>query len=78
MHLGDLELAARVMGTSDASLERFPIRYAASDRGPIERFRRTLAERLSPEALERLRREGAELTLEEAVLRVGAFHPPSA
>ena len=39
------------------------------------RFRRAIAERLPPEALERLRREGAELTLEEAILRVISFQP---
>jgi predicted ATPase/tRNA A-37 threonylcarbamoyl transferase component Bud32 len=75
MHLGDPELAARVMGAADASLERLPIRYMASDRGPMERFRRAIAELLPPEQLERLRREGAGLTLEEAMLRVVAFHP---
>ncbi|MGZ3480326.1 MAG: protein kinase domain-containing protein [Myxococcaceae bacterium] len=73
MHLGEPELAARLMGAADASLERFPIQYGASDRGPIERFRRAIAEQLPPERLARLRREGAGLTLEEAMLRVSAF-----
>jgi predicted ATPase/tRNA A-37 threonylcarbamoyl transferase component Bud32 len=73
MHLGDPELAAQVMGAADASLERFPMHYSASDRAAIERFRRALGERLPPERLERLRREGARLTLEEAMLRVLAF-----
>jgi hypothetical protein len=76
MHLGDPELAARVMGAADASLERYPIKYGASDRGPMERFRRAIAERLPPERLGRLSREGARLTLEEAMLRVVAFRPP--
>ena len=75
MHLGDPELAARVMGAADASLERFPIQYGASDRGPLERFRRAIAEQFLPEQLGRLRREGARLTLEEAMLRVAAFRP---
>jgi len=75
MRLGDPELAARVMGAADASLERFPIHYSTSDREPIERFRRAIAERVPPERLQRLRREGAGLTLEEAMLRVVAFHP---
>jgi tetratricopeptide (TPR) repeat protein len=75
MYLGDPELAARLMGTAAASLERFPIHYTASDREPIERFRRAIAERLPLERLERLRREGAGLTLEEAILRVVAFRP---
>jgi hypothetical protein len=77
MYLGDPELAARVMGAADASLERFPIHYGASDRGPIERFRQAIAGQLSPERLERLRREGAALTLDEAMLRVVAFQPSS-
>jgi hypothetical protein len=76
MHLGDPELAARVMGAADASLDRLPIHAMASDRGPTERFRRAIAEQIPSEQLERLRREGAALTLEEAMLRVVAF-PPS-
>jgi hypothetical protein len=70
-----LPLAEQMVDALEAAHARFPIHYSASDREPIERFRRAIAERLPPEALERLRREGAALTLEEAMLRVVAFHP---
>jgi predicted ATPase/tRNA A-37 threonylcarbamoyl transferase component Bud32 len=75
MHLGDPELAACVIGAADASLEIFPIQSMASDRGPTERFRRAIAKQVPSELLERLRQEGAGLTLEEAVLRLLAYHP---
>jgi predicted ATPase/tRNA A-37 threonylcarbamoyl transferase component Bud32/tetratricopeptide (TPR) repeat protein len=78
MHLGDPELAARVMGAADALLDSLPIHAMASDRGPTERFRRAIADRIPSELLERLRREGAALTLEEAMLRVVAFPPSTA
>ncbi len=64
------------MGAADASLERLPIQFMASDRGPTERFRRAIAKQVPSELLERLRQEGAGLTLEEAVLQLLAY-PPS-
>jgi predicted ATPase len=76
MHLGDPELAARVMGTADTLLKGFPSKFMASDRGPTERFRRAIAKQVPSELLERLRKEGAGLSLEETVLRLLAY-PPS-
>ncbi len=75
MHLGDPDLAARLMGAVEASFDELPVQYYAPDRKPMDRFRHSIAEKLPPERLQRLRREGAGLTLEEAVLRVVAFHP---
>jgi len=77
MHLGDPELAARLVGAADASLETLPIHYWAPDRGPTERLRRSLADRFTTERLALLHDEGAALTLEEAMLEVRAFQQPA-
>ena len=73
MQLGDPELAARVMGAADASLEKFPINTWLRTAGQRNGFAERLPSRFA--RLERLRQEGAGLTLEEAVLRVAAFRP---
>jgi hypothetical protein len=76
MHLGDLDLAGRLMGAADALLAKLPIHYWASDQKPLERFRRTIAERIPPDRLARLREEGAALGLEAALLQIYGFNPP--
>jgi predicted ATPase len=75
MHLGDLDLAGRLMGAADALLVKLPIHYWASDQVPLQRFRQTIAKRIPPDQLGRLRQEGAALSLEEAILRVLGFNP---
>lgn len=75
MHLGAPDLAGRLIGTADALLAVLPIHYWAADQRPLERFRETIAERLAPDQLARLRQEGEALSLEEAILRVFSFSP---
>ena len=75
MHLGAPELAGRLVGAAEALLAASPIHYWAPDQKPLERFRRTIAERLSPDRQASLREEGARLTLEEALLGVLSFSP---
>src|SRR5262249_34007795 len=75
MNLGDLDLAGRLMGAADALLAKLPIHYWASDQGPLQRFRQTIAKRIPPERLASLREEGAALSLEEAILLVNAINP---
>jgi len=78
MHLGALDLAGRLMGAADGLLAKLPIHYWASDQKPLERFRQAIAERIPPERLATLRKEGALLSLEEAILRIFGFNPSSA
>src|SRR5262249_28389540 len=75
MHLRAPDLAGRLIGAAEASLATLPIHYWAADQKSLERLRQTTAERLSPDRLARLRREGATLTLEEAILGVLSFSP---
>jgi predicted ATPase/tRNA A-37 threonylcarbamoyl transferase component Bud32 len=75
MHLGALELAGRLVGAAEALLAALPIHYWAADQKPLERFRRTIEERLPPKRLASLRQEGAALSLEEAILGVLSFSP---
>src|SRR4029453_13718920 len=77
MHLGAPELAGPLVGAAEALLAASPIHYWAPDQKPLERFRRTIAERLSPDRQASLREEGARLPLEEALLGVLSFSPSS-
>jgi hypothetical protein len=75
MHLGAQDLAGRLMGAADGLLAKLPIHYWASDQKPLERFHRAIAEQIPPERLATLRKEGALLSLEEAILRIFGFDP---
>ncbi|HET6983772.1 MAG TPA: protein kinase [Myxococcaceae bacterium] len=75
LHLGAPDLAGRLMGAADGLLAKLPIHYYSADRGPVVRFRKTIAERLPADRLASLRQEGAALSLEEALLQLLNFNP---
>jgi predicted ATPase len=75
LHLGAADLAGRLMGAGEALLAKVPIHYYSADRGPVARFHQTIAERIPADRLTSLRREGAALSLEEAIHQVLNFNP---